>query len=157
MKLREEAGSKEKVLILFDRGYPSLYMMAYMKNRGIEFVIRTTNSFLKETNEVIARESEQDEIKFTPVANRYIRGWGCCQEGIADITPVLGSRRATRLCDLYYLGVAFAIPRNFRGTLVRIRYLDYLDSVCSYFTEICFSCYCSIGIPFLVLLERMSV
>jgi hypothetical protein len=62
MKLREEAGSKEKVLILFDRGYPSLYMMAYIKNRGIEFVIRTTNSFLKETNEVIARENEQDEI-----------------------------------------------------------------------------------------------
>jgi len=61
LEFKASIGNKGKDLLLFDRGYPSLYLITYMLNRKLDFVMRITTSFLKETNEVILREGLQDE------------------------------------------------------------------------------------------------
>lgn len=45
-------------LVLFDMGYPALYFMAVMHLWGQEFVIRTSDAFLKEVQEAISSESD---------------------------------------------------------------------------------------------------
>lgn len=47
-------------LLLFDMGYPALYFMAIMILQGKDFVIRTSDAFLKEVQEAI--HSEQDDL-----------------------------------------------------------------------------------------------
>lgn len=47
-----------KNLILFDRGYPSLDLMLYLANKEIKFLMRVSNSFLKEVNN--AKSNDQD-------------------------------------------------------------------------------------------------
>lgn len=52
-----ELGSK-KDIILFDRGYPSKELLEQLSENGIDFVIRVSNSFIKEVNNV----KKDDEI-----------------------------------------------------------------------------------------------
>ncbi len=49
----------QRDLFLFDMGYPALYFMAIMILQGKDFVIRTSDAFLKEVQEAI--HSEQDD------------------------------------------------------------------------------------------------
>jgi hypothetical protein len=62
LEFKSSIGKDTKDLIIFDRGYPSLYLISYMMNRNIDFLMRITHSFLKETNEVILNDGERDEI-----------------------------------------------------------------------------------------------
>jgi hypothetical protein len=41
--------AKKKIIILFDRGYPSMRIMAKLKENNIDFIIRSKKFFLKET------------------------------------------------------------------------------------------------------------
>ena len=62
LEMKKEINDITKDLVIFDRGYPSLYLISYMKNRNTDFLMRITNSFLSETNKVISKEGEIDEI-----------------------------------------------------------------------------------------------
>ena len=62
IKFKTEINDNHKDLIIFDRGYPSLNLISYMKNRNTDFLMRISNSFLSETNEIISKEGEIDEI-----------------------------------------------------------------------------------------------
>lgn len=61
-KFKKEIKDNTKDLNIFDRGYPSVYLISYMINRDTDFLMRITKSFLSETNEVISRDGEVDEI-----------------------------------------------------------------------------------------------
>jgi len=61
-KFKKEIEDDTKDLTIFDRGYPSLHLISYMKNRNTDFLMRITKSFLSETNKVISRDGEVDEI-----------------------------------------------------------------------------------------------
>jgi len=52
---------KNKYIIIFDRGYPSILLICYLIQHGIPFLIRSSTGFLKEVNEVI-RNKKKDEI-----------------------------------------------------------------------------------------------
>lgn len=62
LKMKKEIEDTNKDLVIFDRGYPSLHLIGYMKNRNIDFLMRITHSFLKETNKAIEKDGEVDEI-----------------------------------------------------------------------------------------------
>lgn len=62
IKFKTEINDNHKDLIIFDRGYPSLNLISYIKNRNTDFLMRISNSFLSETNEIISKEGEIDEI-----------------------------------------------------------------------------------------------
>jgi hypothetical protein len=51
----------ERILIIFDRGYPSISLIYYMQQNGINFIIRSGTGFLKEVNE-IANSNKTDEV-----------------------------------------------------------------------------------------------
>ncbi len=53
-------------LLLFDMGYPALYFMALMIRWGKDFVIRTSDAFLKEVQEVID-SGESDVVIEIPI------------------------------------------------------------------------------------------
>ena len=61
-KFKKEIKDNTKDISLFDRGYPSVYLISYMINRDTDFLMRITKSFLSETNEIISKEGEIDEI-----------------------------------------------------------------------------------------------
>ena len=42
-----------KILAIFDRGYPSLPLIVYLLKNGINFLMRSSNQFLKEVNDVV--------------------------------------------------------------------------------------------------------
>lgn len=48
----------DNALVVFDRGYPSKDIIKYLSDNGTDFLIRVTNSFIREVNEV----TEDDEI-----------------------------------------------------------------------------------------------
>lgn len=62
LEMKKEIADTCKDLTIFDRGYPSVYLISYMKNRNTDFLMRIKNTFLSETNEVISKEGEVDEI-----------------------------------------------------------------------------------------------
>ena len=62
IRMKREIDDNNKDLVIFDRGYPSVYLISYMKNRNTDFLMRITNSFLSETNKAISKEGEIDEI-----------------------------------------------------------------------------------------------
>lgn len=62
LEMKKEITDTCKDLTIFDRGYPSVYLISYMKNRNTDFLMRIKNTFLSETNEVISKEGEVDEI-----------------------------------------------------------------------------------------------
>lgn len=53
-------------LLLFDMGYPALYFMALMILQGKEFVIRTSDAFLKEVQEAI-QSNRNDQVISIPL------------------------------------------------------------------------------------------
>lgn len=52
----------KKILILFDRGYPSVELMARLEEAGIDFIIRTKKKYIKET-EVASKYKNYDKKK----------------------------------------------------------------------------------------------
>jgi hypothetical protein len=50
-------------LLLFDMGYPALWFMAYLIVLGKDFVIRTSEAFLKEVQEAISSAHDDMEIR----------------------------------------------------------------------------------------------
>jgi len=62
LKFKSEINDDNKDLVIFDRGYPSLNLISYIKNKNTDFLMRISNSFLSETNEIISKEGEIDEI-----------------------------------------------------------------------------------------------
>ena len=61
----------EKQIWIFDRGYPSVQLIKELNENDIHFVIRVTNSFLKEVNEFIAGK-KNDETVFINIDKRRI-------------------------------------------------------------------------------------
>lgn len=53
---------EEKQIWIFDRGYPSAQLLKTLITNGIHFVIRVTNSFLKEVNEFVAGKKNDDTV-----------------------------------------------------------------------------------------------
>lgn len=51
-------------LLLFDRGYPSLELIIFLMVKGVNFLMRSTTSFLKEVNEVRISGKRDIIIKF---------------------------------------------------------------------------------------------
>lgn len=62
--LGEEYSGGARDLIIFDRGYPSIYLLCLLEKYGMKYVMRVNNVFLKETNEFInKREKEEDVVE----------------------------------------------------------------------------------------------
>ena len=55
----------EKVIILFDRGYPSLEMIYLLQEIGIKYIFRGKISNYRKEIEKMKREDEEIEIKIT--------------------------------------------------------------------------------------------
>lgn len=51
----------QKILVIFDRGYPSLPFIVYLLKCGINFLMRSNNQFLKEVNDVV-KAGKRDTI-----------------------------------------------------------------------------------------------
>ena len=51
----------KQLLVIFDRGYPSLALMVYLLENGINFLMRTSSQFLKEVNDVV-KKGKKDSI-----------------------------------------------------------------------------------------------
>lgn len=56
----------KSLLVIFDRGYPSLALMYYLMRKGIHFLIRSGTGFLKEINEVLKSKKKDVIIKISP-------------------------------------------------------------------------------------------
>ena len=56
-----ELSATSPCLLLFDRGYPSLWLMACLQQQGLEFVIRCNAGFLTEVSE-FARQAEPQAL-----------------------------------------------------------------------------------------------
>lgn len=54
--------AKKKIIILFDRGYPSIEIMAKMKENNIDFIIRSKKSYLP-ASQVAAKYANYDRVK----------------------------------------------------------------------------------------------
>ncbi len=54
--------SKKKIIVLFDRGYPSTEIMAKMKENNIDFIMRTRKSYSTESK-VASRYANYDRVK----------------------------------------------------------------------------------------------
>ena len=63
-----------KVIILMDRGYPSVRLIKLMNDIGVKYVIRLSGKFLKETNEFMNSGKEDSEIEIDIKAVRSIKG-----------------------------------------------------------------------------------
>lgn len=59
-------------LVIFDRGYPSLKLMYFMKHFGSKYLFRITHSFLKETNAIIKEGSSKEKIVTIKLSKRKI-------------------------------------------------------------------------------------
>lgn len=51
----------KELLTIFDRGYPSLALIVYLLENGINFLMRTSSQFLKEINDVV-RQGKKDAV-----------------------------------------------------------------------------------------------
>lgn len=56
----------KKILVIFDRGYPSIALMYYLQQNGFHFLIRSGKGFLKEVNEVV-NKNKKDTILEIPL------------------------------------------------------------------------------------------
>lgn len=57
----EELSPAGPCLLLFDRGYPSLWLMACLQSKGLRFVMRCSAGFLAEVS-AFARQAEEDAL-----------------------------------------------------------------------------------------------
>lgn len=57
---------EEPLLIIFDRGYPSLALIVYLLENGIDFLMRTSSQFFKEIQEVV-KTGKRDTIIQIPL------------------------------------------------------------------------------------------
>ena len=55
-----------RLLIIFDRGYPSIALMHYLSENGINFLIRCGTGFVKEINEVLKSKKRDQLVTITP-------------------------------------------------------------------------------------------
>lgn len=53
----------KNILIIFDRGYPSLPLIVYLLKNGINFLMRSSRKFLKEVNEVVKSNKKDTTIE----------------------------------------------------------------------------------------------
>jgi Transposase DDE domain len=55
----------KQLLVIFDRGYPSLALMVYLLENGINFLMRTGSQFLKEVNDVVKKRKRDTIIQIS--------------------------------------------------------------------------------------------
>lgn len=70
-KISELSG--QKIIILFDRGYPSMWLMAKLKLNNIDFIIRCKKSYIKETDDASKYEN-YDKEKIINISQHMTRG-----------------------------------------------------------------------------------
>lgn len=63
---------KKKIIILFDRGYPSMEIMAKMKENNIDFIIRNKKSYLT-ASKVAAKYANYDRVKTIKITSDMTR------------------------------------------------------------------------------------
>lgn len=56
----------KRFLIIFDRGYPSIALMHYLRENGINFLIRCGTGFLKEVNDALKSNKRDQLVTITP-------------------------------------------------------------------------------------------
>lgn len=66
-KLRSSWSIKnlQRILIIFDRGYPSIALIAYLLKHNIQFLMRCNGQFIKEVNEVVSQGKKDKIINFS--------------------------------------------------------------------------------------------
>lgn len=57
----ERIGLKQKIIIIFDRGYPSLELLNYLDEQKIAYIVRISSTFCK--NERQQTESNDSIVK----------------------------------------------------------------------------------------------
>jgi hypothetical protein len=65
--------SGKKIIILFDRGYPSMRLMAKLKENNIDFIIRSKVSYIKET-EIASKYANYDKEKIINISRHMTKG-----------------------------------------------------------------------------------
>jgi len=60
---------KEKQIITFDRGYPSIALLKYLEQNSIKYVMRTSKTFCNE----ILNVKTQDEVVKIPITKRVLK------------------------------------------------------------------------------------
>lgn len=70
---KNSALSGKKIIILFDRGYPSMWLMAKLTENNIDFIIRCKKSYIKETENASKYES-YDKEKIINISHHMTRG-----------------------------------------------------------------------------------
>ena len=65
IKSIERIGLQQKILIIFDRGYPSLELMNYLETHKIAYIIRISSSIFKKEREKLGEKGGCIEIEHT--------------------------------------------------------------------------------------------
>lgn len=55
----------KKLLVIFDRGYPSLALIVYLLKEGINFLMRSSRQFLKEVNDIVKAGKRDTVIRIS--------------------------------------------------------------------------------------------
>ena len=63
-----------KVIILMDRGYPSVRLLKLMNDIGIKYLIRLPKKFLKETDEFMNTDKEEENVEIVVTKGRNVKG-----------------------------------------------------------------------------------
>lgn len=71
LKAIKRIGIKQKVLVIFDRGYPSIELLNYLEEEGIDYIIRLPSSFYKQERKTA--ESDDSFIKIMHTQSRLDR------------------------------------------------------------------------------------
>src|ERR1700733_6067426 len=66
-KLRTLLGVKflERILVIFDRGYPSAALIIYLRKHNIKFLMRCNTKFMREVDDAVARGKKDVVINFS--------------------------------------------------------------------------------------------
>jgi hypothetical protein len=63
----------EKIIMIFDRGYPSIELFYYLEQLGVNFIFRIKESSYKYEKSFMKRKDEFVDLKITPNRTKYIK------------------------------------------------------------------------------------
>lgn len=63
-----------KVIIVMDRGYPSVKLLKLMNDIGIKYLIRLPKRFLKETDKFMNTDKEEENVEILVTKGRPVKG-----------------------------------------------------------------------------------
>lgn len=76
----------KRILVIFDRGYPSVALIIYLQKHNINFLMRSNTRFIKEVNNVVTKGKKDTIISFSGQRN------GVAKAELKKLFPNLGKR-----------------------------------------------------------------